>query len=546
MKRDVWIFLMALVLTAGLGSCSDDKIDSQNDNTGDPEINGTTYVGLALRVPQAATLRDDSQDFNYIGAYTGYMGIDKLDLYLYTADGNTQLMATSFVTLGTDFTMSVKNGQQYVELASPIKTNPGQVLAVVILNSQFPLMPATQPISTFQASTLRNIQRPDANTIIGDAYRSETLVASSIPIATISNTNYIISPTDGVTMMYEETINMDGMSAIPFTIQDNVSKADVQTGRMNIISVDVTKVVSKAIVTSTAGTTIDNTASGGTIKGTVSNLTYSVAQGENRANAWRQFTTDASGNVWTMTYSYNWVPGPAVSYTSQASTYYEYLDLLVTNRAINPLTVAVTPSLGAMPGVYLMPVTHQYGPTPASSGYRKGNTAYALIRATFTPDPSVIWANGAFGGALNASDPNGAGTFYYGFTDQVIYANLTDAENAASTPTINNQYVQTYVGGKMLYYAWLNPDNASNPAQWVNSPVIRNNIYHINIASFSGLGTNWNPLVPPDVTNPDPEPGGSEPPTSVDPTDPIGKNETYMQITVNIIPWNVHSYGKTL
>jgi hypothetical protein len=138
------------------------------------------------------------------------------------------------------------------------------------------------------------------------------------------------------------------------------------------------------------------------------------------------------------------------------------------------------------------------------------------------------------------------GTFYYGFIDNVIYANLADAVAAAATPTVGNQPVQTYTGGKMLYYAWLNPDNASDPTQWTNSPVVRNNIYHINIRSFNELGTNWNPLVPPGVTNPDPEPPGPEPETPIDPTDPIGKNQTYMSVQVEIIPWNMHSYDKVL
>ena len=115
------------------------------------------------------------------------------------------------------------------------------------------------------------------------------------------------------------------------------------------------------------------------------------------------------------------------------------------------------------------------------------------------------------------------------------------------------------MGGKVIYYAWANPDAIP---EWYNSPVLRNNIYHIHITGFKTIGTNWNPLFPedpdtedpnnpdpkPNVTVPDPEnPGGpeipvEEPENPIDPEDPLTTPETWMSVDVTVLPWLVHSY----
>lgn len=114
---------------------------------------------------------------------------------------------------------------------------------------------------------------------------------------------------------------------------------------------------------------------------------------------------------------------------------------------------------------------------------------------------------------------------------------------------MQNQRVALYENGKVLYYAWLNPDDISAP---LNSPVVRNNIYHVNITGFSRIGYNWNPLYPedPDTTNPqnpDPKPSNpDEPDAPVDPTDPLTPEQTYMTVEVNVLNWLVHSYDVQL
>ena len=214
----------------------------------------------------------------------------------------------------------------------------------------------------------------------------------------------------------------------------------------------------------------------------------------------------------------------------------------------------LTPELESLRGKFILPTTHEYAKGDASN-YKKGNTAYVLVRAKFTPsafadgttysagDDFYLGANGKFfGTAKNAVDPEKGG--------------------------VVGQTAAKYVGGKVLYYAWVNPDEVP---QWYNSPVIRNNIYHIHITGFKNLGTNWNPLFPEDPdnptlvedpdnpsgpkipSNPDPKPtkptdptDPSEPENPIDPEDPLTTPETWMSVDVKVLPWKVHSYGVDL
>jgi hypothetical protein len=184
------------------------------------------------------------------------------------------------------------------------------------------------------------------------------------------------------------------------------------------------------------------------------------------------------------------------------------------------------------PGKFLLEVTHQSGADQSASRYRKGNTPYILIRGTFSPAPDQI----KDGGALTD------GTFYIGAIDGHIYSSVALAQDYAVG--VLNQPVLTYTGGKVLYYVWLNPDNIQKP---INSPVIRNNIYLVNIASFKRIGLNWNPLLPPGPNtphNPDERPNGPEPADPpVNPADPLSSTDTYMTVDIAVLQWTVHSYN---
>lgn len=246
-------------------------------------------------------------------------------------------------------------------------------------------------------------------------------------------------------------------------------------------------------------------------------MNFSVAQGTNKIY-WISQTNNLS-------YGSEYVPALG-EYIGQADTYYDYSGLSVKNAI--PTKPVDGDGYKALKGQFLFENTHEEGDLERTK-YRKGNTAYILVRAKFTPDPSAI----ADGGSLTG------GTFYVGGTDGKIYSSKQAAQTA-----VQNQKVTTYVGGKMINYAWLNPDDLVKP---LNSPVLRNHIYHINITGFKRLSYNWNPLYPEDPNtinpqNPDPKPGPDEPEIPIDPVDPLTPEETNMSVEVSILDWTVHSY----
>ena len=110
-----------------------------------------------------------------------------------------------------------------------------------------------------------------------------------------------------------------------------------------------------------------------------------------------------------------------------------------------------------------------------------------------------------------------------------------------------NQKYYMYKEGKVLYVAFVNPDDKGQ-GKTLNAPAFRNNIYHISVKGFKKLGMNWNPLYPEDPfgnnpNNPDPKPTPDDPYIPpFTPGDFNSQKETFMAVDVTVIPWNVHSY----
>ena len=96
----------------------------------------------------------------------------------------------------------------------------------------------------------------------------------------------------------------------------------------------------------------------------------------------------------------------------------------------------------------------------------------------------------------------------------------------------------------MVYYAWVNPSTNDNRT-WYSSPILRNNIYHMHIKSFSKMGLSGIPFVkkPNDprftyLHNIDPD----EKVPSNDEHLPI--QDPYMNVKVTNVGWGIHSYKK--
>jgi hypothetical protein len=467
--------MFALSIIVGLVACSKDDDDPQALKK------GNTYVGISITLPAEfrAGLRADPTDFNPAGTYVAPVGLNTLDLYILSSDGTTLEASQRYTADQFDAGLDAQ-GNQVATPKVPFLTTPGDKIVYAILNSPQPIL-AAAPTAT------DNISIASGTPSIAD-------LASIQPLAP----NF-------------EIIMMTGKSAVT-SIAAGVTAEQVKNGQ-NRVKLTVTRIAARTIVTTTASANV------GTL-GTISDVTYSVAQGAN-AVYYNQDTTTYAPH--TKSWGYGYVPD-ASTFATTASTYYDYSDLLNTNAV--PANSTTDPRYFlTLPGKFLLETTHQ--PGVGGGNYKKGNTAYVLIRGKFTP------AATADGGAV-ALD----GTFYVGDTDGKIYSSI-----AAAQAVLYPQDVKTYTEGKVLYFVWLNPDDVAKP---YNSPVIRNNIYHININSFRTLGLNWNPLYPNIPTpNPDPQPTNPEEPNDnpIRPEDPLSVDETYMSVDVSVLPWTVHTYG---
>jgi hypothetical protein len=489
MKRKITkLFAAPLFLSAAMiSACTEDPIERSTTLEG-----ANTYVGFAIKYDNAQLAgsnirtRYSNDDYNSIGTYEGRDLISTIDLYLSSPDG-TFLQSQRFVA-ATDLTYTyADNGLQVIKAKNPIKTTAGDKIATVIINSPRPLM-ATQPTDdqTFAIST-------------------------SLPFSSLG----AFVENEGERIL--QTV-LTGRSDVT-TIAEGVGEDDVQAGA-NTISVEVSRLVSRVVVSKTAG--MESTSKLG---GTFSNTTYAVGQGALVAYIHPQI----EGTEYK-TWGYDYVPDG--NYLSTSTQYYCYEDLLAPVAVPDNLNTDVDKmaNLANYEGKLLLENTHFAGADPSISKYKKGNTAYVLISTVFTPDASMI----KDGGTLTD------GTFYVGDTDGDIYSSIEAATNA--TTGSYNQHVMTYTGGKMLYFVWINPDNITKP---MNSPVLRNNIYQINISAIHKLGVNWNPLNP-DVNNPDPRPAGDEPASPIVPTDPLSLDDTYMTVDIEVQNWTVHSYDLEL
>ena len=125
-----------------------------------------------------------------------------------------------------------------------------------------------------------------------------------------------------------------------------------------------------------------------------------------------------------------------------------------------------------------MPTTHKYGETAAASDYRKSNTAYILVRGVLTPK---VYVNAQ--GQLT-TDPFTKGKDFYLGANGLVYADSTCVQNP-NKGGVKGQTAQLYKGGKVLYYVWIHPDKLATP---LNSPVDRNNIYHVQLSGVASWG----------------------------------------------------------
>lgn len=535
MKKLKTIFMLVMI-AIGLTfvSCSDDNVSAGTEtNTGNTNV----AVSLSLSLGNSGT-RALPVDYNYVGQWAGKDQIKTVDIYLVDAAKATVSHTTFDVTAG-DYTVSVATDKTV--LLTPkkaINTTAGAKAVYAVINA------STDITNALNVATIPEFDTAFKTTALAlaNSGSSATVITSASKVAGV------VASKDVIVMTNSEDVTLNVQ---PNITSDQTLGAAPGDATKNRVGVKVERVSARVMVT-TDKTTYD-VQSGSVVVGTVSDITWVLAQGENSLFVQRKADY--------MTPNYAWKPGTDADYYTNAGGKYDYSGLFENNTnkkggtdvpqlsaytklaADGSNAAAVLASLGldanAVNGKFILPTTHTYGVGNASS-YKKGNTAYVLVRAKYTP------ATYADGGTADAD-----GTFYLGANGK-YYTTSANAVNPANGG-VTNQTVAKYVGGKVLYYAWVNPDAIPN---WYNSPVLRNNIYHIHITGFKTIGTNWNPLYPenpehPTPLNPDPKPKPgtgepTEPVNPIDPTDPLTTPETWMSVDVTILPWQVHSYGVDL
>ena len=548
MKTIHKLFLIATIaLGLGFVACSDSDVVSPGDN----DSKGNTHMSVTLKLAKGLSTRaveNNDEDYNYIGKWAGADVIKTVSIYV--IDG--ALVVRKEFNVGDDYTQEVAGDDNTVVLtpkkSAAIKTTAGGKTVYVVINEN-------ETIKTVLAST--------SPSTFAKAYEETALTLASKNLSATTSASQLAE-----VEAEKDYIVMTNVKPATIDVKPNVSKAaSIEAINGNQASLEVERTVARVLVTLAKYFKSEIKDAGEVKIGTVSNVHWVLAQGEQSLFVQRK-TNWATPN-------FAWIPNDIVTdienvFIAKAGARYDYSGLfegLANTPGFGGTTLtpgAKSEGAGAIgpasvrAGKFILATTHKHAAAPAddnaayAGGYKKGNTAYVMVRAKFTP------TNLADGGDLAAD-----GTFWYGANGK-FYSSAKNVLDPAQNGVVG-QTAAKYVGGKVLYYAWVNPDQVATP---YNSPVLRNNIYHIHITGFKTIGTNWNPLFPEnpereledpskpyhptdnpykDKENPDPKPtpdpdGPEEPTNPIDPEDPLTTPETWMSVKVSVLPWKVHSY----
>ena len=596
--------VIPLMLCVGFTACSkydlNSEIGENGENSEEVRKNATTYMSVSFTLPTSNDTRgyeDDGQekddpDFNNVGKWQGKDKIKSVTVYVFKVDDNgvrSELEVIRKYAAGDfGFTQKSISNKTLVTANKAFKVTPGQKVVWVVVNptqAADDLLTVPKPLPSWtRPNAILNRVSPLGNMDIFDKFYHSLLMQFSNS-ATLTEeyttgdktrAGEIAKVEDG-----KDVILMTGEGVDP-TIDDNVSATEAVSGYKNRPEISVKRAVARVLVT-TAATSFDFKGvnpNNGNIEASaikVSNLTYVVAQGENKFYFYdgHRYPSPAydivpsNDDYWTENFHANYQNvGSHYDYSglwkNTAGTSAKVKGITVPTRTVfnanaaDELTNVTNDLKEGLKGEFILPTLHTYNTDRKLSGYRKGNTAYILVRGFLTPK-YVVQADGSVvdGATLPAN-----ADLYLG-ANGVFYADQATVRNTAKKG-VAGQTAQLYKARKVLYFAWINPDNlATNKV--VNSPVIRNNVYHVQIKGITKVGANWNPLVPtldphnpkiadpndPDnpinnnPINPDPRPNNNpyeptDPP--INPQDHLSIKDTWMSVNVDILPWAVHSY----
>lgn len=513
--------LLALALVGGMTAC--DK-SMKGVDEGTTSATGDTYMSVTFSTANPNSTRADAEDgdFNSKGNYIGRDEIKSVNVYVINLpQENVDHKTFTSVTLNPD-----ENDDTNDFRTEAWKTTPGDKIVYVYVN------------------------------IAGTEIETELNKATSkAAFETANKKAFALTENGTVKAAYakleggKDIIAMSPTKGVDLNVVAGAKKTEAENGTKNRANVSVRRLVAQAAVTSTAATF--DIKSGSTTIAKLGNLKWDVMQFEKTTFLAPQ-PVDATANPaqdpmlakYCKSPSFDFVTDDATHLFSSAADHYEYRAFtgeevkIFTRTNDNKTDVA---AIVANPMKFITETTHQYGgkldAADPKTGYRKGNTTYVIVSAQITPDDAA-WAEGE----KDAYAANG--DLFLGVQDHKFYASIDKAKAANKSKSIRESdaantpdNVIKYAGGICYYIAWLNPDVITDP---VKSPILRNNIYHVNVTGLKKLGYSGNPFNP----NGD-DPKDPDDPTP-DPTDPLYPVDTYMAVEISVVNWGVHSFDQDL
>ena len=506
------------LLTVGLVALTSCKKDNQ-----EPKKNeGSTYVSVAINLQSSLRAGDsDDKEFNYKGTWNGKDAIETVDVYVV---GNGEVSYGQYQANDFKINKATDGDNISIKPNKAILTTPGAKKIYALIN-------APKAIT----ETLEKSMPAHFN----EAYAKAVETMKTADVARANGDK-------------EDLIMMSNADECKIDVEDGVSKEDAKQGPKNLAKVNVKRVVARVILTTTKPS-YEIKLEDGTVLGTISDITYAVAQGEKAFYISQQ--KNEAGSIITPGYDFLPLvdaanPSKLTNYADQAKIY-DYSDLHATVTTPRPALVADNLKEALEIGkkslessAFIFEASHPFGENGQtiadySGGFRRGNTPYVLVRTKFTPNLDLFYND-----YQRQQFEKGDGSFYRG-EDGLFYAKNRTVNPKVGQTVVPKQKYTKFEAGKVLYHVFVNPDDV---LKTLDAPAYRNNIYHISVTGFKTLGLNWNPLYPedpdtPDQKNPDPKPKDDPNTPPYVPGDKNTPKETYLAVEVNVVPWNVHSYG---
>ena len=592
MKKQFFAAAMILALGAGFTACSNDDLGKSEGK--EVAQNGTAFMSVSFTLPAPATTRAEADPARYqYGKWNGQDKIKSVKVYVFQTEGGATTLEKMVELSDAQLRLDQKaTGDVKVSANEAFKVKPGDKTVYVVVNPT-----ASVNLPEAVGGTLADFETAYKKVNVGtDATKAKYFPTADVTETRASEVASVEGNDDVILMTGEKT---------PINVVDGVTQQEAISGTKNQAKLTVERAVARVVVTKGAndfeikGDNPMTNEKDETVLATLTNITYTVAQGEQTFNFVKINHTE-KGMTQDAEAAQDYEKNPAFEKKTTANDnfwadasikeyqalieYYDYSGLWLNEHKgievksrdafLNPaaketeeigkVTSHITAKTGGDHGLFLLPTTHKYGATADESDYRKSNTAYILVRGTLNPKVYVN-AAGKFetGTALDGKD------FYLG-ANGVVYADSACVQNP-DKGGVKGQTAQLYKKGKALYFVWVHPDKLAGT---LNSPVDRNNIYHVQLKGVASWGANWNPLVPyptdtpkidpktgkitegPDKgkfpknpNNPDDRPNDNHlepknPP--VNPNENITPKETWMAAEVTILPWAVHSYEHIL